>query len=364
MTDATAGILPQGSPPARVLHLRDAGAGLDAVVVVDHLLFPLAGGGTRMAPDVTDEEVAALARAMTWKFAVYRLPVAGAKAGIRFAGGDRRAVLSAFRRAIEPLGDAFLTGPDLGTSAEDFLGDDARPGGLPLWAQMFEGFGMDDAATGHGVEAAAEASLRRLGRELRGARVAIEGFGKAGGGAARAFARAGARVVAVSTVEGALTDPEGLDVEVLLALRSRHGDAFVRHSAGAAAPREVLFSTPCDVLVPGARPSVITPELAGSLRCAAVVPAANIPYADGACEALAARGILAVPDFVSNAGGVLLYESAAAGEDAAACLARVEREVAAATARVLDAAASEGVTPMDAALGLARRFLAEAARRG
>jgi glutamate dehydrogenase (NAD(P)+) len=91
-----------------VLHLRNPGVGLDAVVVVDHLLFPLAAGGTRMAPDVADDEVVALARAMTWKFTVHRLPVAGAKGGIRFASGDRGAVLRAYREGLEPLGDGFL----------------------------------------------------------------------------------------------------------------------------------------------------------------------------------------------------------------------------------------------------------------
>ena len=168
-------------------------AGLDAIVVVDHTLFPRSAGGTRMAADVTEEEVARLARAMTWKFAVYELPLAGAKAGIRWAGeGDRRAVLDAFFEAIAPWSESFLTGPDIGTFPEDFLGPAGEGDTLPLWAQTYEGMDMDGLATGQGVCAAAEVALERLGRSLAGATVAIEGFGKVGAGAAVAFSRAGA----------------------------------------------------------------------------------------------------------------------------------------------------------------------------
>jgi glutamate dehydrogenase/leucine dehydrogenase len=105
---------------------------------------------------------------------------------------------------------------------------------------------------------------------------------------------------------------------------------------------------------------VVTPELAASLRCEVVAPAANIPYAEGAYDALAARGILALPDFVWNAGGVHLY-AGPAGEDPESCLSRVERAVAEQTACVFDAAAATGETPMAAALQLAREFLARAA---
>jgi glutamate dehydrogenase (NAD(P)+) len=172
---------------------------------------------------------------------------------------------------------------------------------------------MDDLATGHGVKAAAEAALTWLGRTLDGAAVAIEGFGKVGAGTARACARAGARVVGVSSVDGLLADPDGLDVEELLALRDRHGDRFVAHGSRALRPREALFELECDVLVPGARPDSITLAVARRLRCAVVAPGANIPYGRGAVELLHRRGILAVPDFVSNAGGVHLYDSVRSG---------------------------------------------------
>jgi glutamate dehydrogenase (NAD(P)+) len=342
---------------ARVIELGDERAGLDAFVVIDHDLFPVAAGGTRMLPDVDVDEVAGLARAMTWKLAACRLPLAGAKAGIRFTGGDRAVVLTAYRRALESYSDVFVTGPDMGTSPADFL--DADKDVLPLWAQTYEGLGMDDLATGHGVKAAAGAALRHLDLDLGldGAAVAIEGFGKVGAGTARACARAGARIVAVSTVNGLLADPDGLDVDELLALRGRHGDRFVEHGHRPVRAGAELFELECDVLVPGARPHSITADVARRVRCAAVAPAANIPYGVGAVEILRERGVVAVPDFVANSGGVHLYATVDSDEQPAAALAAIEEIVRDAVVRILAAADNLGITPLAAALGEARAYL-------
>ena len=310
-----------------------------------------------MLPDVDVGEVARLARAMTWKFAIWRVPYAGAKAGVRFAGGAREEVLAAYRRALEPYREVFVTGPDMGTSPADFAqGLDGPP---PLWAQSYEGVDMDDLATGHGVKAAAEAALAHSGRALAGAAIAIEGFGKVGAGMALAAARAGARIVGVSTVGGLLADPDGLDVDELFALRGRFGDALVAHGPVAVRPREELFELECDVLVPGARPDSITREVAARLRCAVVAPGANVPYGPGAVEELHRRGIIAVPDFIANAGGIHLYTRVAQDDSPPEALAKIEALIQEGVARTLVAADENGVTPVAAALRAGREFLAE-----
>ena len=341
----------------RVIELRDERNGLEAFVVVDHDQFPISAGGTRMLPDVDVGEVARLARAMTWKFAMWRVPYAGAKAGVRFAGGERDEVMAAYRRALEPYREVFLTGPDMGTSPADFAG--GLEGPPPLWAQSYQGVDMDDLATGHGVKAAAEAALAHAGRELRGAAIAIEGFGKVGAGMALASARAGARIVGVSTVEGLLADPGGLDVDELLSLRERFGDGLVAHGAVPVRPREELFDLECDVLVPGARPDSITREVAGRLRCAVVAPGANVPYGPGAVEELHRRGVIAVPDFVANAGGIHLYTSVTDIDSPPEALDRIEALIRDGVARTLATADEQGITPLAAALRAGREFLAE-----
>ena len=309
-----------------------------------------------MVADVDAQEVARLARAMTWKFAACGVRYAGAKAGIRFSGGDRDAVLAAYRRALTPFRDVFLTGPDMGTNPADFVTPDLDE--LPLWAQSHEGLGMDDLATGHGVKAAAEAALAHLGRGLEGATIAIEGFGKVGAGTARACARAGARVVAISTLYGLVVDASGLDVEELLELRERHGDRLVEYASSEALPREELFELEVDVVVPGARPDSITAEVAERIRCAVVSPGANIPYAPGAVEVLHGRGIVAIPDFISNSGGVHLYESVEQDDEPEVALAKIESLVAQSVSRALAAAESDGITPLAAALREVRAYLA------
>lgn len=341
--------------PVRVLELRDDAADLEAVVVIDHDLFPVSAGGTRMLPDVDTAEVARLARAMTWKFAACRVRYAGAKAGVRFSDGDRAAVLAAYKEALEPYKDVFLTGPDMGTSPEDFVEEGG--GELPLWAKSHEGMGMDDLATGAGVKGAAEAALAHLGRNLEGATVAIEGFGKVGAGTARACARAGGKVIAVSTVHGALVNPDGLDVEGLIGLRAEHGDRLVEHGVVPPRPREELFDVRSDVLVPGARPDAVTVDLARSGEWAVVAPGANVPYAAGALEILHDRGILAIPDFVSNSGGVHLYESVESSSDTGEALARIEALVRESVERILARADECGTTPMAAALAESRAYL-------
>ena len=341
----------------RVIELRADDLPAEAFVVIDHELFPIAAGGTRMLPDVDRAEVARLARAMTWKFAMCGMPLAGAKAGIRFGGGDRAGVLAAYKSALEPYRDVFLTGPDMGTDPADFLDEGDA---VPLWARSHEGLGMDDLATGHGVKAAAAAALSRFGRGLDGAAVAIEGFGKVGAGTARACARAGARIVGVSTVHGALVDLGGLDVDRLFALRAQHGDRFVEHGRRPALPREALFDLECDVLVPGARPDAITRDVAERIRCAVVAPTANVPYGPGAVEVLHRRGVVAVPDFVSNSGGVHLYVSVDPDDEPEHALGKIETVVRDAVLGVLERSEALAVAPHEAALRQAREYLAGA----
>jgi glutamate dehydrogenase/leucine dehydrogenase len=341
----------------RLIELRDDGVGLEAFVVIDHDLFPVSAGGTRMLPDVDLEEVTRLARAMTWKHAAFHLPYAGAKAGVRFASGNREALLAAYKLALKPYSEIFLTGPDMGTFPADFIEDSDDP--APLWALSHEGLGMDDLATGHGVKAAAEAGLAHLARTLEGATVAVEGVGKVGAGTARACARAGARLVGVSTVHGLVTDSTGLDVEDLLTLRERHGDRFVEHASSKVRPREALFELECDVLVPGARPHSITAGVAQRLRCAVVSPAANVPYGAGSLDVLHQRGIVAVPDFMSNGGGNFLYELDQ-DKGPAEALAAIEVLVHERVVRVLATAEDLRITPYAGALRDARNYVAQA----
>jgi glutamate dehydrogenase (NAD(P)+) len=159
-------------------------------------------------------------------------------------------------------------------------------------------------------------------------------------------------------VHGLLADPAGLDVEELLELRRRFGDRLVQNAARKAWPREELFELEADVLVPGARPDSITRSVAERVRCAVVSPGANVPYAPGAVEALHRREIVAIPDFISNSGGVHLYESVEQDDEPERALAKIEKLIAETVMRTLAAADADGLTPLEAALRDVRAYLA------
>ncbi len=289
-------------------------------VVFDLPGVPVSAGGTRLAPDVSVAEVALLARAMTYKFAALGQRVGGAKAGVRgdpAPSAGKTALMARFCAEIGPLAAAgrFLTGPDMGTAEEDFAPLRQRRAAPAAMRAVVGGVPFEDLLTGYGVAVAAEAALTAdWGWGWEGRSVAIEGFGKAGGGVAREVTRRGGRVVAVSTVAGYIADPAGLDVEVLLALRREHGDACVaRYGRPAGPPAELFTAVPADVVVPGTRPGAIGAREAGSLPpgVRVVAPAANVPYTAPGAEGLRRRGIVALPDFVCNAGAVIGYMSAA-----------------------------------------------------
>ncbi len=297
---------------------------VELTTVPGFVVFDLPGaevsaGGTRLAPGVTVAEVALLARAMTYKFAALEARVGGAKAGLAAdaAGRTARADLMArYCAEIRPLTDAgsFLTGPDMGTSEEDFAPLRERRAAPAALRAVVGGMPFEDVLTGYGVAAAAQTALAAgWGGGWGGRSAAIEGFGKAGGGVAREVVRRGGRVAAVSTIAGCITDPAGLDVDRLLTLRGQHGDRCVAHYGTPVGPPGQLFTAvDADVVVPGTRPGVIGRRAAGSLPATVLVvaPAANVPYTRKGADVLHQRGIVALPDFVCNAGAVIGYRSA------------------------------------------------------
>ncbi len=303
---------------------RDGGAevvelgSVPGFVVFDLPGTPLSAGGTRLAPDVSVAEVAVLARSMTYKFAALGERVGGAKAGVRGDPADRTGkaeLMARFCAEVRPLTDAgrFLTGPDMGTAEEDFAPLRERRAAPAAIRAVVAGVPFEDLLTGYGVAVAAETALGGASEGLDGRSVAIEGFGKVGGGVAREFSRRGGRVAAVSTVAGCIADPSGLDVDRLLALRQADGDACVlRYGRPVMSPHQLFTEVNADVLVPGTRPGAIDARVARSLPpgVRVIAPAANAPYTEAGAELLCQRGIVALPDFVCNAGAVIGYRSA------------------------------------------------------
>jgi glutamate dehydrogenase (NAD(P)+) len=359
--------------PEKVVAVSDRRTGMKGVLVIDNTARGMGKGGTRMSPGVTAAEIARLARVMTWKWAAVDLFFGGAKAGIVFdpASPDKERALRAFARALSnEVPREYVLGLDMGLTerdaaiVQDELGDRGAMMGAPA---ALGGLPYDElGVTGFGVAEVAD----ELSESLRGKRIAIQGFGAVGAAAAKRFVELGAVVVAVSSVHGALHDPEGLDVARLLALRDEVGDAAVKEYGPVLALGEELV-TPCDILVPAALQDVIDGDLASRITAKLVVEGANLPTSPAAQQVLAARGIMVVPDFIANAGGVV---AAAFGMDAryspfpvdpATVLAAVSTKLRANAALVVREGVRRDVTTHNAARSLAQeRVLAAMKLKG
>lgn len=298
--------------PEKVVYVSDARTGMRGVLVIDNTARGMGKGGTRMSPTVSVAEVARLARTMTWKWAAVDLPFGGAKAGIigNPDGADKEAVLRAFARKLSnEVPSEYVFGLDMGLTEQDAaifideLGDRGASVGLPA---ELGGFPYDElGVTGYGLAESADAALSHLGRETAGARISIQGFGAVGTAAARRLDELGARIVAVSTTEGMVADPDGLDLELLLKLRIESGDCCVLDYGGAQQRLGDELTIDTDVLVPAACQDVIDDALARRVRASLIVEGANLPTTPAAQRVLAERGITVVPDFIANAGGVV-----------------------------------------------------------
>ncbi|MBM3568477.1 MAG: Glu/Leu/Phe/Val dehydrogenase [Alphaproteobacteria bacterium] len=344
--------------PYRSVHIRRPGVGLEAFVVIDNTARGPAIGGVRMAPDAGLEEARRLARAMTLKNAAADLAHGGGKSVIvadpTMAPARKEQLVRAFADSIRDLGD-YIPGPDMGTDegcmawVKDEIG---RAVGLP---RELGGIPLDViGATGLGLVAAIEAAQRTAGIAIKGARVAVQGFGAVGKHAARFLAERGAVLVAASDSRGTLVDPDGLDVAALIALKAA-GRPLSDHDRGDKRERDAVIDVACEIWIPAARPDVIRTDNVGRLKARLVAEGANIPLDDAAERALHAGGVVVLPDFIANAGGVICAAVEYRGGSEAQARSAIVDKIAANTASVLAESARSGEPPRSAALALAER---------
>lgn len=337
-------------------------------------------GGLRFHPGVDIDEVRALASLMTWKTAVADLPFGGAKGGIdcdplQLSNGElerlTRSFVARVHGFIGPQHD--IPAPDVNTNAQvmTWIMDEYSkfhgftPGVVTGKPVELGGSKGRESATGRGVALIAARAAMDHGITLRGATVAVQGFGNVGGWAAHFLAESGARVVAVSDVQGGVHDDRGLDIGALRAKASRRepvGEAGI----GERITNEELLALDVDLLVPAALGGVIDRRNAEMVRARLIVEGANAPTTPEADRRLEERGITIVPDILANTGGVTVsyFEWVQNLQQFRWSLKRVEEEL----ASILDAAYdsvqglanAEGVSMRMAAYMLGIRRVAEA----
>ncbi|WNM61112.1 Glu/Leu/Phe/Val family dehydrogenase [Candidatus Nitrospira neomarina] len=279
-------------------------------VVVDSTVCGISRGGLRMSTNVSEAEVRGLARTMTLKCGFLRQPQGGAKAGVRFNPeaplAERRQHLEAFGRAIAPLliNRIFIPGPDMGTNDTDIHAMLNAVGVKLNWGELRDTqSGQYTAAT---VFISAKRAMQHLGLTLPRCTVAIEGFGKVGNALASLLDQANVKVVAISTERGAITNPHGLNVKQLNQLAEQHGSRVVDYYPDAERIScAQLFELPVDLLCPCATHHSLHIDNAPRVLARLICPGANNPVTAEAEKILFERGLVYLPDFVANCGGIL-----------------------------------------------------------
>jgi len=279
-------------------------------------------GGIRYHPDLDLDDVRALASLMTWKTAVANIPFGGAKGGVQCDPSKMsqhelemltRRYISKISMVLGPTRD--IPAPDVNTNAQTMawvLDEYGRKNGYQpacVTGKPLELGGSQgrEAATGKGVAICSrEAWEGVMGHSLRGATVALQGYGNVGSHAAIFLQEMGARVTAVADHGGAVCNPEGLDVRALQAHVQSHQGSVAGFPGGQAFDPDSLWSQACDILVPAAMGGVLHEETAPKVKARLIVEGANAPTTPEADAIFRARGIPVLPDILASTGGVIV----------------------------------------------------------
>jgi len=349
--------------PEKIIEIYDPQSQLRAILVIDNVAMGPSIGGIRIAPDVTVEECARLARAMTLKNAAAGLAHGGGKSVIvadpAMAMTEKEPLVRSFANAIEDIGD-YIPGPDMGTNeiamawVKDAIG---RATGLP---REIGGIPLDEiGATGFGLTVALEAAEDFSDLRIDGSRVAVQGFGSVGQHAARFLCAKGARLVAASDTRGTCFNPDGIDVRSLIDFKQT-GKPVSEYTGGEALDCDALIDVECDIWIPAARPDVLRADNVDRLRTLVVAEGANIPATAEAERLLAERGVLVLPDFIANAGGVICASVEWHNGTESQAMSVIEEKIRANVHEVLTAARAQDKLPREAAIDMARARVLQA----
>jgi glutamate dehydrogenase/leucine dehydrogenase len=349
--------------PVKVVHVYDPKTQLKGVVAIDNVARGPSIGGIRMAPDVSATEAFRLARAMTLKNSAAGLPQGGGKSVIygdpKMDAAKKEQLIRAFARAIRDLVE-YIPGPDMGTDErcmawiKDEIG---RAVGLP---PEIGGIPLDEiGATGFGLKISVDAARKFCDLNVKGARVVIQGYGSVGKHAARFLAEEGAVLVAAADSRGTISNPRGIDVARLSALKDS-GKSVIDYGDGEKLAPDAVIDIECEIWIPAARPDVIRKDNVARLKTKLVPQGANIPFTAEAERMLHEKGALVIPDFIANAGGVICAAVEYHGGTQSQAFATIEEKIHSNTEEVLSQARKSGLLPRQAAIELAEKRVRKA----
>lgn len=361
--------------PEYVVRVHDPEIGMTGFLVIDNTALGPGKGGVRMTSNITEEEVFRLARTMTWKNALAGIPFGGAKAGIVWQGGSSRlkqAYIQSFARAIKPLLPAkYIAGPDVNTGEKEMksfveaTGNWITATGKPanycveiLGEKKQCGIPHEFGSTGFGVAHATAVAASAKGLDLRKSTVAIHGFGNVGTFAYQFLTEMGAKIVALADREGAVFSSNGFDGNVIHSLIRGNRSLLPRLKKFSIQPAS-FWGVQADILIPASVTDVINPSNKHMIKSKIIVEAGNIPMRENIEEELSRKGIMIVPDFVANAGGVISSYAEYQGYSPEKMFELVKNKIIQSTRTVLKESVRKRKNPRSVALELAMKKVRE-----
>lgn len=299
--------------PEKILEIHNPKIGVHGFLVIDSLALGPGKGGIRMTPTVNVEEVAKLARAMSYKNAMAELPFGGAKAGIvaddkQITKQKKKEIIFAFAESLkEYCPKLYIAGPDMNTGEEEMgwfskalknkkvcTGKPKSMGGLP----------HELGSTGFGVFHSMMTAIENLNLNKEKITVAVEGFGNVGWFVSKFLAENNIKLVAVSDSKGVIYNKEGLNFNKLDKIKKSTG-SVVNYKNGNVFPASSIINIDADILVTAAIPDLIKINDVNEVKAKLIVEGSNIPMNYETESLLHKKGTLVIPDFVANAGGVI-----------------------------------------------------------
>jgi glutamate dehydrogenase/leucine dehydrogenase len=367
--------------PEYVLEVYDPKIGMKGFLVIDNTDRGPGKGGIRMTPNVTVQEVARLARTMTWKTALADIPFGGAKAGIitpeSTTINQKKKLIQSFARAIKLFTPRkYIAGPDVFTgetemkwfyeTTQNWRSVTGKPADLcmKLFGKPGEKCGIphEFGSTGFGVAQAAKVATELIGLNLKNSTVAIHGFGNVGTFTYQYLTEMGAKVIAIADKNGAVFDKNGLQALAIQKL-IRHKQSIIGYTGGTKISHQQFWSSPVDILIPASVTDVINETNKTLIEAKIIVEAGNIPMSEKVEEEFHARGVLVIPDFVANAGGVISSYAEYRGYNPKRMFETVKQKVVKSVTSVLKKSLKEQRHPRVVAIDLAKTKLDLAIRK-
>jgi len=363
--------------PENVVQVYNPRLQMSGILVIDNTALGPGKGGIRISPTVTPLEIFRLARAMTWKCALAGIPFGGAKSGIQINpfNSDKIQMVEAFAQLIAPyVPDKYIAAPDMNVGEREIeafvnaIGDTNGATGKPF---KLGGIPHELGTTGFGVGVALETSLGLLGDDLglpsdmSDIRVAIQGFGNVGLGIAKFLENKGGTVVAVTDFWGGIHNSKGINISQAeeYSYAQSESQSIKNFSGGSPLPRDGIFNVDCDVFIPCACGDVLTKQTIPNLKAKLVVEGSNNATTPVAEHRLYKKGVIIIPDFLANAGGVIGSYAEYKNMTVEEAFSLIESKIKSNTITVVEGHRNSGCLPRLVAEGIAEKRILKAMDR-